>query len=92
MAANPLGIEVLPVKAGSPTAAMPGYDIRVLDDEGLDVPRGETGSIVDKLPLPPGNLSTLWGNQQRFFDTYLARFEGFYLTGDAGVLDEQGYV
>ena len=92
MAANPMGIEVLPVKAGSPTVAVPGYNIRVLDDEGNDVPRGESGNIVVKLPLPPGTLPTLWGNQQRYYDTYLSRFEGNYLTGDAGVLDENGYL
>ena len=92
MAANPMGIESLEVKAGSPTVPVPGYDIRVLDDHGEEVPRGETGNIVVKLPLPPGNLPTLWGNRQRFFDTYLARFEGYYLTGDAGIMDEQGYV
>jgi propionyl-CoA synthetase len=92
MAANPTGIELLPVKAGSPTAPVPGYDIRVLDDEGEEVPRGDSGNIVVKLPLPPGNLPTLWGNQQRFFDTYLSRFPGYYLTGDAGVLDEQDYL
>jgi propionyl-CoA synthetase len=92
MAANPMGIEALPVKAGSPTVAVPGYDIRVLDDEGREVADGESGNIVVKLPLPPGNLSTLWGNQQRFHDAYLSRFEGYYLTGDAGVKDEQGYV
>ncbi|MDX1380089.1 MAG: AMP-binding protein, partial [Xanthomonadales bacterium] len=71
MAANPRGIEPLPVKPGSPTVAVPGYDIRVLDDSGREVPRGESGNIVVKLPLPPGNLPTLWGNRQRFFDTYL---------------------
>jgi propionyl-CoA synthetase len=71
---------------------VPGYDIRVLDDAGREVPRGESGNIVVKLPLPPGNLSTLWGNRQRFFDAYLARFEGYYLTGDAGVMDEDGYL
>jgi propionyl-CoA synthetase len=92
MAANPRGIEALPVKPGSPTVAVPGYDIRVLDDAGREVPRGESGNIVVKLPLPPGNLSTLWGNRQRFFDAYLARFEGYYLTGDAGVMDEDGYL
>ena len=92
MAANPMGIEPLPVKAGSPTVAVPGYDIRVLDDEGREVADGDSGNIVVKLPLPPGNLSTLWGNQQRFHDAYLSRFEGYYLTGDAGVRDEQGYV
>lgn len=92
MASNPMGIEHLEVKAGSPTVAVPGYDIRVLDDEGVEVPRGESGNIMVKLPLPPGNLSTLWGNQQRFYDAYLSRFEGYYLTGDAGVMDEQGYL
>jgi propionyl-CoA synthetase len=92
MAANPMGIEPLPIKAGSPTVPVPGYDIRVLDDEGEEVPRGDSGNIVVKLPLPPGTLPTLWGNQQRYFDTYLSRFPGYYLTGDAGVLDEQSYL
>jgi len=92
MAANPMGIEPLEVKAGSPTVAVPGYDIRVLDDNGLEVAPGETGNIVCKLPLPPGTLPTLWGNRQRFHDTYLSRFEGYYLTGDAGIVDENGYV
>ena len=92
MAANPMGIEPLEVKAGSPTVAVPGYDIRVLDDAGLEVQAGETGNIVCKLPLPPGTLPTLWGNRQRFHDTYLSRFEGYYLTGDAGIVDEKGYV
>jgi len=92
MSSNPMGVEALPVKAGSPTVAVPGYDIRVLDDEGNEVPRGESGNIVVKLPLPPGTLPTLWGNQQRYFDTYLSRFKGHYLTGDAGVMDEQGYL
>jgi propionyl-CoA synthetase len=92
MAANPVGIEALPVKAGSPTMAVPGYDIRVLDDEGDEVPPGETGNITVRLPLPPGNLSTLWGSRQRYFDTYLSAYPGHYLTGDAGMLDEDGYL
>jgi propionyl-CoA synthetase len=92
MAANPMGIEALDIKAGSPTVSVPGYDIRVLDDEGDEVSRGESGNIVVKLPLPPGTLPTLWGNQQRYFDTYLSRFPGYYLTGDAGILDEQNYL
>jgi len=92
MAANPMGIEALEVKAGSPTVAVPGYDIRVLDDEGIEVEAGQSGNIVSKLPLPPGTLPTLWGNQERYFETYLSRFEGYYLTGDAGVVDEQGYI
>jgi propionyl-CoA synthetase len=92
MASNPMGVEPMTVKAGSPTVAVPGYDIRVLDDEGREVPRGESGNIMVKLPLPPGNLPTLWGNRQRFYDAYLSRFEGYYLTGDAGVMDEEGYL
>jgi len=92
MAANPMGIEHMQVKAGSPTVAVPGYDIRVLDDDGREVPRGESGYIMVKLPLPPGNLSTLWKNRQRYRDAYLSRFDGYYLTGDAGVMDEQGYL
>lgn len=92
MAANPMGIEPQEVKAGSPTVAVPGYDIRVLDDSGQEVAPGQSGNIVCKLPLPPGTLPTLWGNRQRFYDTYLARFEGYYLSGDAGVVDEEGYV
>ena len=92
MASNPMGIEHMQVKAGSPTVAVPGYDIRVLDDEGREVPRGQSGYIMVKLPLPPGNLSTLWKNRQRYFDAYLSRFEGYYLTGDAGVMDEEGYL
>jgi propionyl-CoA synthetase len=92
MAANPMGVEPLTVKAGSPTVAVPGYDIRVLDDEGEEVPRGQSGNIMVRLPLPPGNLNTLWQNRQRYHDAYLARFEGYYLTGDAGVMDEEGYL
>ena len=92
MAANPMGVEQLPVKAGSPTVAVPGYDIRVLDDEGNEVPRGQSGYIMVKLPLPPGCLNTLWGNRKRYRDSYLTRFEGYYLTGDAGVMDEEGYL
>ena len=92
MAANPMGIEQFEVKAGSPTVAVPGYDIRILNDEGVEVPRGQSGYIMVKLPLPPGTLPTLWGNQQRYYDAYLSRFEGYYLTGDAGIMDEQGYL
>jgi propionyl-CoA synthetase len=92
MAANPMGIEPMKVMAGSPTVAVPGYDIRVLDDEGVEVDPGESGNIVSKLPLPPGTLPTLWGNRQRYYDTYLSRFEGYYLSGDAGIVDEKGYV
>lgn len=92
MAANPMGIEALTIKAGSPTVAVPGYDIRVLDEAGDELPAGESGNIVVKLPLPPGNLSTLWKNEERYFEAYLSRYPGYYLTGDAGIVDEQGYI
>lgn len=92
IAANPVGIEMLPVKLGSPSVAMPGYDIRVLDENGLEVPRGTLGSIAIKLPLPPGTLPTLWKADQLYFDKYLKEFPGHYSTGDAGYMDEDDYV
>ena len=92
IAANPVGIEMLPVKLGSPSVAMPGYDIRVLDDGGSEVPRGTLGSIAIKLPLPPGTLPTLWKADQLYFDKYLKEFPGYYSTGDAGYMDEEDYV
>jgi propionyl-CoA synthetase len=92
IAANCWGIERLPVKAGSPTKAVPGYDVRVLDEAGREQKPGEIGSIVVKLPLPPGTLPTLWQADQRYVDAYLARHPGYYLTGDAGYRDEDGYL
>ncbi|MGI9420063.1 MAG: AMP-binding protein, partial [Geminicoccaceae bacterium] len=92
IAANPVGIELLPVKLGSPTVPMPGYDIRILDDGGHEVAAGELGAIAIKLPLPPGNLPTLWNADERFVRSYLATFPGYYETCDAGVKDEDGYV
>ncbi len=92
MAANCMGLEPLPVKHGSPTVAVPGYDLHVLDDGGVELPAGETGAIVAKLPLPPGCLPTLWNNDEGFVSSYLARFPGFYLTADAGYLDADGYL
>ncbi|MFB1490662.1 MULTISPECIES: propionyl-CoA synthetase [unclassified Thiocapsa] len=92
IAANCLGIEQLPVKPGSPTRAVPGYDIQVLDDEGRSVTPGNIGRIMIKLPLPPGCLPTLWGNDPRFIQSYLSAQPGYYLTGDAGYLDEDGYL
>jgi propionyl-CoA synthetase len=90
--ANPLGIEKLPVKPGSPTLPMPGYDVRVLDEEGHEVPAGKLGAICIKLPLPPSCLPTLWNADERFVQSYLSRYPGYYLTGDAGFKDEDGYL
>jgi propionyl-CoA synthetase len=92
MAANCIGIEMLPIKHGSPTRAVPGYDVQVVDDACKPVKRGDIGAIVVKLPLPPGCLPTLWGADQRFIDAYMADFPGFYKTGDAGFMDEDNYV
>jgi propionyl-CoA synthetase len=92
IAANCWGIEHLPVKAGSPTKAAPGYDVRVLDEAGKEQKPGEIGNIVVRLPLPPGNSPTLWQNDRRYVDSYLSRYEGYYLTGDAGYRDEDGYL
>jgi propionyl-CoA synthetase len=92
IAANPMGIEPLPIKPGSPTVAMPGYDVRVLSEEGDEMPDGEMGNIVIKLPMAPSCLPTLWGNDQRFIDAYLSKYPGYYLTGDAGFRDDDGYL
>jgi len=90
--ANPMGIEHLPVKIGSPSVAMPGYDVRVLDEAGQPVAPGELGAIVIKLPLPPGTLPTLWNARDRFIKSYLTTFPGYYETGDAGLIDDDGYL
>lgn len=92
IASNPLGLEPLPAKAGSPTTPVPGFDVQIRDALGEEVAAGEEGNIVVRLPLPPGALVTLWGNDQRFIDTYLSQIDGFYLTGDSGFLDEDGYL
>lgn len=92
IAGNPAGIEALPVKIGSPTVAMPGYDIQILDEGGNQMPAGELGAIAIKLPLPPGTLPTLWNAEDRFLKSYLTTFPGYYETGDAGMIDEDGYV
>src|SRR5690606_615994 len=91
VAANPVGVELLPIKPGSPTLPMPGYDVRVLGPDGAEVPRGTEGAICIRLPMPPGTLLTLWGDDQRYVESYLSRYPGFYLTGDSGYLDEDGY-
>jgi propionyl-CoA synthetase len=90
--ANPAGIELLPIKPGSPTKPMPGWDVQVLDSTGKRVPPGEDGAIVAKLPLPPGALPTLWNDDGRFVRSYMSAFDGYYLTGDGGRIDEDGYV
>ena len=92
IAANCLGIEQLPVKAGSPSRAVPGYTVDVLDEAGQVVKDGDIGSIMIKLPMPPGCLPTLWNNDERYVDSYLSAHPGYYLTGDAGYKDEDGYI
>jgi propionyl-CoA synthetase len=92
IAANPMGIEALPVKEGSPSVPMPGYDVRILSDAGDEMPAGELGAIVLKLPLPPGTLPSLWHADERYKSSYLTTFKGYYETGDAGYVDEDGYL
>ena len=92
IAANPVGLEPLPLKAGSPTVPMPGYDVRVLHPDGSGCAPGEEGAICIRLPLPPGTLPTLWGDDARFEASYLCEHPGYYLTGDGGYLDDDGYL
>ena len=90
--ANCVGLGMLPVKPGSCTKSVPGYDVCVLGEDGKDLPPGQIGSIVIKLPLPPGCLPTLWNNEVGYSKAYLAKFPGYYLTADAGFKDEDGYL
>ena len=92
MCSNPMGLEPHPVKVGSATFPVPGYDIQVLDDEGQPCEPGTTGNIVVKLPLPPSCFPTLWNDDERFQKSYLSQFPGYYQTGDGGIIDEDGYV
>ncbi len=92
IAANPMGLDPLPVKIGSPSVAMPGWDVQILDEAGHPMPAGELGAIAVKLPLPPGTLPTLWNAEDRYRKSYLSHFPGYYETGDAGMIDEDGYL
>ena len=92
MAANCMGIEPLPVKAGSPSKPVPGYDIRILDEGGTELDADREGAVAVRLPLPPGTLATLWRADERFVDSYMSRVPGFYTTGDGGHFDDEGYL
>lgn len=92
VASNLRGLEAMPIKPGSPTVAVPGWDVRVVDEKGDPLPAGVDGTIAIKLPLPPGSLYTLWGDDDRFVQEYLTELPGFYVTGDGGHVDEDGYV
>ena len=92
IAANCVGLGALPVKHGSPTKSVPGYDVRVVNEDNQEVAAGETGAIVLKLPLAPGCLPTLWNNDDGYKDSYLSQYPGYYMTADAGYLDEDGYL
>ena len=89
---NPLGLELFPVKYGSATKPIPGWDVKALDPDGNEVAAGDIGALVCKLPLPPGAMTTLWQAAERFKTSYMTQFPGFYMTGDAGYVDEDGYV
>ncbi|WP_019814311.1 propionyl-CoA synthetase [Saccharomonospora saliphila] len=92
VAANPRGLEPMPVKPGSASVPMPGWDVRVLSPSGEELPPGREGAIALRLPLPPGALPTLWGDDDRYVESYLSRYEGHYLTGDSGYRDDEGYL
>ena len=92
IAANLRGLEPMELKEGSPSVPVPGYDVRVLDGVGDEVPPGTEGNIVVRLPLPPGTLPTLWGDDERYVSSYLSAFPAYYATGDGGYVDEDGYV
>lgn len=92
IAANPAGVALLPAKPGSSTVPVPGFNVQILDEAGQQLKANEQGYIALKLPLPPGCLTTIWGNDARFVDGYLATFPGYYASGDGGYIDEDGYL
>ena len=92
MVANGLGFEALPIKAGSPTLPVPGFDVVVLDGDSRTLGCARQGSLAVRLPLPPGCLPTLWNNDEGFRNAYLREHPGYYTTGDGGYIDEDGYV
>ncbi|MDO5502950.1 MAG: propionyl-CoA synthetase [Actinomycetia bacterium] len=92
IAANLRGLEEMPIKPGSPSVPVPGYQVQVLDDQGQEIPNGQEGAICIRLPMPPGTLPTLWQDDERYVSGYLSAFEGYYLTGDGGLKDEDGYL
>ena len=87
-----MGLEPMPTKPGSPTVPVPGYDVRIVDVDGAEVEAGQTGEIVVRTPLPPGCLPTLWRDDERFVESYLSQHPGFYVTGDGGYRDSDGYL
>lgn len=92
IAANPIGLHTYPLKAGSPTKPVPGYQVEVLDAAGNPVPAGQDGLVVIRLPMPPGTMATVWEDDERYISSYLSAFDGYYLTGDGGLIDADGYV
>ena len=90
--ANPVGVELMETRPGSVTVPVPGYDLHILDENGRDLPAGQEGAVAVREPLPPGNFPTLWGDHERFIEAYWSQFPGYYLTGDGGYRDEDGYV
>ncbi len=92
IAANCMGIEQFPIKPGSPTKAVPGYNVKILDNDGRELPADTEGIVTIKLPLPPGCLPTLWQQDERFVESYVSMFPGYYFTGDGGYIDSEGYI